>query len=146
MRSRRRNRGSVKLAWRNRDRTGELVILVNDSWAYNKGLVPAIRFADYESFDGFDKRMPPIMWAGQKRIAIDRNGESIRTSIPNKSIGVFLGHVRVKIGRGPNNEHWGLTGGYRILIDEHEFVIPPGYVHFALDGKIRTICGEQIDV
>ncbi len=140
MRSRRRNRGAAQKARRNRIRqVGELVVLINDSWAHNNGLVPAIRCRDYEAFNGIDKRQWPLI--------IDRNGDSIRMSVPNKSVGVFLGHVRVKIGRaGPRDEHWGLTGGYRILLDEDEFVIQPGYVHFTLDGDIRTIYGEILPV
>lgn len=107
-----------------RPREGEAVLLVNDSWANNHGLVPAIRKSDYESFTGIDSK-------GH----VDRNGDSIKISIPNKITGIFLGHIRVKLGRpeGKPNEYWGLTGGYHVLVGEVNYVIQPGYVSFILD-------------
>ncbi len=144
MRSRRRNRGQAKRARLNRIRqVGELVVLVNDSWAYNKGLVPAIRWRDYESFDGVDHTKS----IGANGPIIDRNGDSIRINLLNMSVGVYLGPVRVKLGRaGARDEHWGLTGGYKILYLEDEWVVQPGYVHFVLDGNIKTAYGNVISV
>jgi len=138
MRSRRRNRGQAKKARLNRVRqVGELVILTNDSWAFNGGKVPVTRFSDYIAFAGEDKKARRADGTPMP----DRNGDSIRMSLPNKCLGVFLGHERVRIG-----EHWGLMGGYRILVENTEYIVPPGYVHFVLDGSYRTMYGEIVAV
>jgi hypothetical protein len=138
MRSRRRNRGKEKKARLRRVRQpGELVVLINDSWAYNRGEVPAIQFAEYLTFSGNDKKQLRADGSPMP----DRNGDSLKINLPNKSAGVFLGHTRVRIG-----ENWRLVGGYRVLVEHIEYVVQPGYVHFVLDGNYKTAYGEIIAV
>lgn len=96
-----------------------------------------MQFVEYLAFAGNDKKKLRADGSPMP----DRNGDSLKISLPNKSAGVFLGHTRVRVG-----ENWGLVGGYRILVEHVEYVVAPGYVHFVLDGNYKTAYGEIIAV